>query len=137
MANVATKGGTLNFVITQPLKKPKDAPVNTPARRAPKSVKPIKRSSSGIEMPDFNNPAAIAPLIAKIDPTDKSIPAVKTTNVIPTEIQMFTEICLKTFHPLSTVKNLSDNKLIKIQSSINAIVDWNLDILEENEEVFM
>ena len=43
MASVATNGGTLNFVITKPLKKPSMAPTTMPAKMAPKTVKPTNK----------------------------------------------------------------------------------------------
>src|ERR1043165_7740930 len=108
MANVATNGGTLNLVIVHPLNNPSIAPINNPATMAPNRVKPMNKLFDGISMPFFNKPAVIAPHKANTEPTDKSIPAVSTTNVIPTEIQMFTEICRITFQVLSTVKKFGD-----------------------------
>jgi len=77
----------------------------------------------GTSIPHFNKPAVTAPQKARTEPTERSIPEVNITSVIPTEMQMLTEICRITFHALSTVKNLSDIKLMPMQSSINAMSD--------------
>jgi len=76
----------------------------------------------GNSMPILNNPAVTAPHKANTEPTDKSMPAISTTNVMPTEIQMFTEIWRRTFQKLETVKNLSERNPIirhKINKAIN------------------
>ena len=86
-------------------------------------VKPMNKFDDGISMPFFNKPAVIAPHNASIEPTERSMPAVNTINVIPPEMQMFTDIWRITFHALVAVKNLSDNKLITMQRITNAIND--------------
>src|SRR5688500_7037073 len=122
IARVATNGGTLNLVMVQPLNNPSIVPVKSPASTAPSKVNPINKSADESSIPCFNNPAVIAPQSASTEPTDRSIPAVKTTNVMPTEMQTFTAICRITFQPLLMVKNLSESILItrhKIKSAIN------------------
>src|SRR3954454_19555561 len=85
IASVATNGGTLNFVIAQPLNQPSTEPASEPATIEPRMVKPTYKLEEGISMPFFNKPAVIAPHNASIEPTERSIPAVRTTKVIPTE----------------------------------------------------
>src|SRR6185369_7376066 len=123
IASVATNGGTLNFVIVQPLNQPSNEPTSNPATVAPSMVKPIYKLDEGISIPFFNRPAVIAPHNASTDPTERSMPAVSTTSVIPTEMQMFTDICRITFHAFVAVKNLSDSKLMTRHSMIKSIKD--------------
>ena len=65
--------------------------------------------------------AATAPEKPKVDPTDKSIPEVKITKVIPAAIIALIEVCLKTFNKLLEVKNLGLIILIIIENTINPI----------------
>ena len=65
----------------------------------------------------------MAPHRARTEPTDRSMPAVSTTSVMPVEMQMFTEICRITFQPLATVKNLSDSRLMARHRMSSAISD--------------
>ena len=126
IANVATKGGTLNLVMVNPLNQPNKKPANKPATTAPNTVKPMKVFDAGISMPFFNRPAVMAPHKANMEPTDRSMPAVNTINVMPVAMQMFTAIWRRTLRPLSAVKNLSDIMLSTMHSTTNAINDWNL-----------
>ena len=123
IANVTTKGGRENRVITQPLKIPIAKPMSRAAKIPPKVVKPINKSKDSRAMPFVNNPAQTAEVKAKTEPTERSIPAVSTTNVIPTEIHTLTDIWRNTFQRLLAVRNLSDNKLIARQSTKSAIND--------------
>ncbi len=123
MANVATNGGTLNFVMTNPLNQPSKLPTIIAPSIAPKMVNPIKRSAEGNCIPFFNNPAVMAPHNANIEPTERSIPAVRTINVIPVAMQTFTATCRSTFIPFAAVKNLSVRKLNTIHNTTNAISD--------------
>ncbi len=123
MASVATNGGTLNLVMEIPFTNPSKAPTKMPTRLAPRTVKPTYVLRPEISIPFFSNPAVTAPANARIDPTDRSMPPVRMTNVIPTEMQTLTEICRITFQVFSTVKNRSDRKLITIINSNNAIRD--------------
>ena len=123
MANVATKGGTLNFVITNPLKKPSAAPIRIPATTTPTMVKPINKSADGNVNPFLSKPAAMAPHNASTEPTDKSIPAVRTINVMPVAMQIFTAVWRNTFNPLSAVKNLSVKMVSTIHNTTKAISD--------------
>lgn len=47
--------------------------------------------------PEFKSDAITAPQIANIEPTDKSIPPVNITKVIPIAIIELIDICLRTF----------------------------------------
>jgi len=123
MASVATNGGTLNLVMVQPLNKPISEPTISPASMQPNMVKPMYKLAECSWMPLFNNPAAIAPQSASMEPTERSIPAISITMVMPTEMQMFTDICRITFQVLSTVKNLSDIKLMPMHSNTSAMSD--------------
>ena len=129
MANVATKGGMENLVITQPLKRPKAIPIRIDTKIAPKTENPTNKSIDSKGIPFFNNPAHTAAVKPNTEPTERSIPAIKTTKVIPTEIQTLTEICLSTFQRLALVINLSDNKLIKRHSKNSAIRDCDFLII--------
>ena len=63
---------------------------------------------------------AIAPVNARIEPTDKSIPPVRITIVMPTDMHTFTEICRATLNRLSLVAKLSERTAIAIAISIKA-----------------
>ena len=65
----------------------------------------------------------MAPHNASMDPTERSMPAVNTISVMPTEMQMFTEIWRITFHALLTVKNLSVNRPMATHKITSAISD--------------
>ncbi len=43
----------------------------------------MNKLPAGISMPFFNKPAVIAPHNASIEPTERSMPAVSTINVMP------------------------------------------------------
>lgn len=123
MASVATNGGNENFVITQPLKIPIISPIIKADKTLPKTVKPINKSSDWIAMPFLSKPAHTADVNAKTEPTERSIPAIRTIKVMPTEIQILTEICRRTFHKLLVVRNLSDKILMTKQSKKRAMSD--------------
>ena len=125
IAKVATKGGILKRVIINPLKNPRNEPVTNPAITAPSRVKPMKRLKAGNSKPFLSKPAMIAPLRARIDPTDRSIPPVRITSVIPTERHVLTETCLKTSQKLSSVKKPSAQTLKITTISNRANSDWN------------
>ncbi len=56
-------------------------------------------------VPDTNSDAQTAPLIASIEPTDKSIPPVNITKVIPAAIIPFTDVCLNILNIFFVLKN--------------------------------
>ena len=123
MASVATKGGTLNRVMVNPLNQPRKVPASVPPIRAPTSENPTKRFMSGISAPNFNIPAVTAPENANMEPTDKSMPPVNITRVIPTDITTFTEICRITFHAFSPVRKRSDKRLRTMHMITSAMMD--------------
>jgi hypothetical protein len=97
MPRVATKGGTLALVMVNPFINPQDAPTPNPTNIA-----------AGIGIPDCNIEAAITDERASIEPTDRSIPAVRITSVIPTAMMPFIVDCLKMLIKLSTVRKRSE-----------------------------
>jgi len=74
-------------------------------------------------LPYFNITAVIAPENAKTEPTERSIPPIYITSVIPTEIIIFTDICLITFQILSADINLSERRLKAMHMISSAIID--------------
>ena len=68
------------------------------------------RFAPSIESPDLINPAATAPLRARIEPTERSMPPVRMTSVMPTEMQRFTDTWRITLKRLSAVAKLSEAK---------------------------
>ena len=72
-------------------------------------------------VPDTNILAQTAPLIASIEPTDKSIPPVSITNVIPAAIIAFTDVCLNTLNIFLVVKNDGLNIDTTTTNKANAI----------------
>jgi hypothetical protein len=74
--------------------------------------------------PDAKRLADIAPQKARIDPTERSIPPVRITKVIPAEIIAFIEVCLSTFSILGAERNLGfikDTKTANIKSPIKGL----------------
>ena len=55
--------------------------------------------------PDAKSEAQTAPLMASIEPTDKSIPPVNITKVIPAAIIPFTDVCLNILNIFFVLKN--------------------------------
>ncbi|BAK81825.1 hypothetical protein RATSFB_1263 [Candidatus Arthromitus sp. SFB-rat-Yit] len=80
VASVTINACNLPFDINTPLINPIIIPVIDATKIA-----------KGILFVDFSIDAAKAPLIATVDPTDKSMPPVKITNVIPIAIIAFVE----------------------------------------------
>lgn len=106
--SVATNGGTLNFVMTIPLNAPNAAPAASAPRQHPQNVKPKYVSMPAMANPLPDIPATIAPDRASTDPTDKSIPPVRMTSVIPTDIHRLMDVCRSTLNRLSDVRKFSD-----------------------------
>ena len=65
---------------------------------------------------DLTIEAPTAPLIAKVDPTDKSIPPVKITKVIPIAMIALTETCVNTLVILDTLKKFGVTIVITIHN---------------------
>src|SRR4030042_2104518 len=115
--SVAIKGGTLNRVIISPLKRPSKEPKSPAITIDPGTVTPTNKFKGGNSIPFFNKPAAKAPLKANIEPTERSIPPVSITIVMPTDRHALTETCLIIVQKLSSVLkssyNTPKNKIIK------------------------
>ncbi|EMI14165.1 hypothetical protein C883_3343 [Bacillus stratosphericus LAMA 585] len=86
VASVAIKGAIFPFVIKSPLIIPRMAPMIHPTMMARIGSKP-----------DTIKPAVRALDSARMAPTDKSIPPVKITNVMPKAMRALMEICLSKF----------------------------------------
>ena len=80
VAKVAINGATRPLVMIKPLMVPKIKPSNNAA--------PIAKIGS---VPEASKVAATAPVKAKVEPTDKSMPRVKITNVMPKAIKALME----------------------------------------------
>src|SRR5690606_41067161 len=80
---------------------------------------------NGISAPILRKEAVTAPANAKIDPTDRSIPAEIMTKVIPTAMQIFTEIWRITFQRFVTVTNRSEKMAMIKHNKNNAIRGCN------------
>ena len=87
------KGGKLTRVIKIPL----TAPINKPNNNVTTIV-------MGKLIPMINNFAIIIPAKPTIDPTERSIPAVAITKVIPSAIMRFIDACIRTFIRFSGTK---------------------------------
>ena len=77
---------------------------------------------------DLTIEAPTAPLIAKVDPTDKSIPPVKITKVIPIAMIALTETCVNTLVILDILKKFGVTIVITIHNNTSPIRDLYLDI---------
>ena len=87
-------GCNLPLVIMKPFKNPTNAPITKAAKTA-----------TNIPLPDTKREAQTAPLMARIEPTDKSIHPVNITKVIPAAIIPLTEVCLKILNIFFELKN--------------------------------
>jgi len=90
-------GATLKRATSKPAMPPDVAPNASAATIA--SGKPIPRGS-----PALSVAVATMPESATTDPTDRSIPAVKMTNVMPAAMIAVIDACSDTFRRLSAVK---------------------------------
>lgn len=77
---------------------PVTAPIAAPNARAAATA-----TSALTSMPTID--AATAPVSASREPTDRSIPEVSMTSVIPTAIMALTEVCCRILNRLLTVKS--------------------------------
>ncbi|MNE63005.1 hypothetical protein D3C80_1583290 [compost metagenome] len=68
--------------------------------------------------------AATAPVSASREPTDRSIPDVKITSVIPTAIMAFTDVCWRILNRLLTVKKFGLMVETTAISTSSAISDF-------------
>ena len=79
-------------------------------------------------IPDPNRPAVSALDKAQIDPTDKSIPPVRITKVIPKAISAFDVTCNSKFNRLFAVKKFELIIVMTAIKIINAITVVNSDM---------
>src|SRR3989441_597199 len=92
--SVAMKGCTLPRVMTRPLTSPSSAPTASP---------PPMPTSTG--RPAASNPAITAPENASTEPTLRSMPPVRITNVMPAAMTALMETCRAMLSRLLTVRN--------------------------------
>ena len=108
IARVTTKGGIRKRVMKKPLKAPRNAPRSKPImmpRGTPMLGEGGERMVKwAIVIPFFITPVQMTAAKATIEPTERSIPAVMMTKVIPTATIVLMEICLKTLRKLSIVR---------------------------------
>ena len=93
MPRVAMNGGSRSLAVNSPLTHPSAAPA---ARAQP--------HASGAGNPDFAAEAATSEESASTLPTDRSIPPVRMTTVMPSETTPMIDDCRSTFSRLATVK---------------------------------
>ena len=91
--SVAMNGGIARKATKKPFKSPKSVAI-TIISRTPKTGFP----------PDVINSKAMTELKARMDPTDKSIPAAVITKVIPTAMMMNGDACVRTLRKFSSTK---------------------------------
>src|ERR1041385_1887830 len=96
-ASVTMKGVILNLVMKTPAMEPESTPASNPHTIAAENA---RAGGSG----DFNTLGATTPLNATSAPTERSIPAVRITNVIPTAMIAVIDVWRETFRMLSAVK---------------------------------
>jgi len=67
------------------------SPLNSPNKMA---IPRPMRTDNQTGVPPFINPAANVPVTATMEPTERSIPPVRITKVIPEAMMAYSEICL-------------------------------------------
>jgi hypothetical protein len=107
--SVATKGGVFPLAMIRPLKSPHKAP--TP--------KPIRIPTTP-GTPSLRKLAAMTLVSARTEPTDRSIPAIMMTKVIPTATMPITETCRRTFIWFCNVRKAGVSKEITTTRRIRA-----------------
>jgi hypothetical protein len=112
VANVTIKGWRFQWAMIKPLA----IPINNPMVKAP-------ATATIMGCPEPIKYAPIAPENAKVDPTDKSIPPVRITNVIPAAMIALIEVCRSTLNMLDPVRNRSLNNDITMIKSNNPKTD--------------
>src|ERR1041384_3410602 len=113
-ASVTMKGVILNLVMNSPATEPDAIPVNTPQQSA--AAKPSAGGSG-----DLSTLVAITPLSATRAPTERSIPAVRITNVIPAPMMAVIYVGSETLRMLSAVKKNGEScekSMISMRSAI-------------------
>jgi hypothetical protein len=120
--NVTMNGAILNFATITPF----NAPSNEPKTKAKRNVSTNASVESGpnrlrkkIETPPTN---------AAIDPTERSIPPLMMTNVIPSPIIPVYEICRRILVKFRTLRKFGQPTIVAITNkTMNAIPnEWSL-----------
>src|SRR5207302_4979103 len=111
IARVTMNGATRPLATARPFTTPNPAPAASPARRL---------NANGT--PPFSAPAMIAPARASSEPTDRSIPAVRMTKVIPAAMIALMETCRATLSRFSAVRNEGESSARAATSVTNAMV---------------
>ncbi len=84
---VAMKGGILKRVMTSPCNNPPTSPTSEATRIAPPTPMPVvSPAPAASNVPPLYRYAATMPASARSEPTDRSMPPVRMTKVIPTAI---------------------------------------------------
>ncbi len=104
MPRVTTKGAMRPMVISRPLASPQPMPMTS-----------ASRMTGRIPAPAFSVPAATAPAMAKIEPTERSIPPVRMTKVMPTAMMPKIELWRTTLSTLVTLRNTGERTARKMQ----------------------
>ena len=113
ITSVAINAWTRPFATITPV----TAPIAAPNARAAATA-----TSALTSMPTID--AATAPVSANREPTDKSMPDVRITSVIPTAIMAFTEVCWRILNKLLMVKKFGLNVETIAISTSRAISDF-------------
>src|SRR5690348_16323745 len=112
-ARVTMKGVIRNFVTKRPARRPETAPAPMPA-----SAAAGKRIPSG--SPLFRQLVVTTPVNATSAPTERSIPPVRMTNVIPAAMIAVIDVCRVTLRMLSAVKKYGERSAKRRISSPSA-----------------
>ena len=107
---VEIKGGSLPNVIKRPFTKPQPSPTANPLIMA-----------IGMGSPVCKTLASTTPEKAKIDPTERSIPAVMITKVIPTAMIALIAVCWAIFSKIEIVKKYG----VRIHSTTTSTINPN------------
>ncbi len=113
-ASVTMKGVMLYRVMRAPATAPDNAPAVSPTRTASGNETVIGSCS-------FSTSVVRMPASARSEPTDKSIPPVRITNVIPAAIIAVMETCKETLRRLSVVRKYGERNEKTRSSTTNAM----------------
>src|SRR5713101_4517251 len=118
-ASVTMNGVIANFVTNVPAIAPELMPMTTPEIAASG-----RSSAKGIS--NFNTLVVTTPVNATSAPTERSIPDVRITNVIPTAMIAVIDVCRETLRMFSDVKKYGERKENNTISARRAMVIPNL-----------
>src|ERR1700722_19311289 len=111
--SVTMNGGIAALVIRKPL----SAPVSDPVARQPRT--PIHQGSSRLEV----SIAPTTPESARIDPTERSMPADEMTNVMPIANVPNTDVESRMLRMLETERKASNSIAITMQRTASTMSD--------------